>query len=357
MPRAGAGGRPLVAAHDVVVRTPAGAVVLGGVSVSIGRERIGVVGVNGVGETTLARVLAGEVAPESGRVERTGRVGYLPQRVEDELGDRPVAAVFGRRCAEGLEGTDLAARARVEMAWVDPRARMSALSGGERVRIALAALIASEPDVLVLDEPTNNLDAAGREALYALVASWRGGVAAISHDRRLLGMMERIVELTPRRGEVRVGVDRVALLDQHAAALATEQSVLENFMRLNPGVGEGEARGALARFLFRGHEAERRVGALSGGERLRATLGCVMGGSSPPRLLMLDEPGNHLDLESLRELEGALREFGGTMIVVSHDEAFLEAVGVQERVALGASAEGAERGRRAWERVEKRRIG
>lgn len=164
-------------------------------------------------------------------------------------------------------------------------------------------------------------------------------------------------ELTPRRGEVRVGVDRVALLDQHAAALAPEQSVLENVMRLNPGVGEGEARGALARFLFRGHEAERRVGALSGGERLRATLGCVMGGSSPPRLLMLDEPGNHLDLESLRELEGALREFGGTMIVVSHDEAFLEAVGVQERVALGASAEGAERGRRAWERVEKRRIG
>ena len=70
------------------------------------------------------------------------------------------------------------------------------LSGGEATRAALAALLIAEPDVILLDEPTNNLDAAGRAAIVELLARWKGGALTVSHDRALLRQMHRIVELT-----------------------------------------------------------------------------------------------------------------------------------------------------------------
>jgi ATPase subunit of ABC transporter with duplicated ATPase domains len=75
--------------------------------------------------------------------------------------------------------------------------RMETLSGGERTRIGIARLLIEAPDLILLDEPTNNLDATGRAAIHALVRSWHGGVVAASHDRQLLESMDRIVELTP----------------------------------------------------------------------------------------------------------------------------------------------------------------
>ena len=74
--------------------------------------------------------------------------------------------------------------------------RLASLSGGERTRVALARLLIEAPDLLVLDEPTNNLDADGREAVAGLLARWRGGVIVASHDRALLERVDRIVELT-----------------------------------------------------------------------------------------------------------------------------------------------------------------
>jgi ATPase subunit of ABC transporter with duplicated ATPase domains len=74
---------------------------------------------------------------------------------------------------------------------------MGTLSGGERTRIGIARLLTQAPDFILLDEPTNNLDAAGRAAIHALVRDWRGGVLAASHDRQFLESMDRIVELTP----------------------------------------------------------------------------------------------------------------------------------------------------------------
>ena len=80
---------------------------------------------------------------------------------------------------------------------VPPETPLAALSGGQSTRAGLAALVFADPDFLVLDEPTNNLDRQGREAVIGLLASWRTGAIVVSHDRELLDAMDAIVELTP----------------------------------------------------------------------------------------------------------------------------------------------------------------
>jgi ATPase subunit of ABC transporter with duplicated ATPase domains len=76
------------------------------------------------------------------------------------------------------------------------------------------------------------------------------------------------------------------------------------------------------------------VGALSGGETLRAALACVLISTTPPQCLILDEPTNHLDLDSIAAIEQALLGYDGALIVVSHDVDFLQAVGVERRLVL-----------------------
>jgi ATPase subunit of ABC transporter with duplicated ATPase domains len=136
--------------------------------------------------------------------------------------------------------------------------------------------------------------------------------------------------LVPTTGKVRRVENRIVMLDQHLEALHHDTSILANFRRLNPSLSERDAYAACARFAFRNRDARQKVGTLSGGERLRAGLACTLAGARPPWLLILDEPTNHLDIESVELLEEALREFDGALMVVSHDPAFVEAVGVQQ---------------------------
>lgn len=141
-------------------------------------------------------------------------------------------------------------------------------------------------------------------------------------------------DLAPTAGQVRRGVP-AALLDQRAALLHDDQTILENFRRLNPEASVNDAHAALARFLFRNAAAHQPAGTLSGGERLRAALACVLCGAAPPQLLILDEPTNHLDLASIDAVEAALAGYDGALLVVSHDEDFLGAIGVDHRIQLG----------------------
>lgn len=147
----------------------------------------------------------------------------------------------------------------------------------------------------------------------------------------LLRLIHGALEPTTGRVE-RPG--RAVLLDQEAAILKPEETLVEAWRRLNPEGSVNDAQAALARFLFRNVAAHREVGALSGGERLRAALACVMTGAKPPQLLILDEPTNHLDLDSVAAVEVALRAYDGALIVVSHDADFLDAIGIERTIAL-----------------------
>jgi ATPase subunit of ABC transporter with duplicated ATPase domains len=143
-------------------------------------------------------------------------------------------------------------------------------------------------------------------------------------------------ELPSILGTARVRPD-FALFDQKVSLLDPAISILDNFGRLNPRAGANECHAALARFMFRADAALQIVGSLSGGQLFRAGLACILGGSTPPSLLILDEPTNHLDLESIEAVEAGLRAYDGALLVVSHDEAFLQAIGVTRRVDLAAS--------------------
>lgn len=522
---------PLVALHDVTYDLPDGTPLLSKTDVAFGNECTGLVGRNGVGKSTLLRLVLGDIAPKSGAVDRRGRIGALRQSLGAAAG-QTVADLLGAaeglqrlsRLAEGRGTLDDAAEAdwTLEQRLDDALSLVGlgglafdrsaeSLSGGEQTRVQLAGLVAAEPDLILLDEPTNNLDGESREAIAAMLDNWRAGAIVVSHDRALLNRMDRIVELSslgarsyggnydfyatrkqeerdaaarrldhaqrsadevarhrqavaerqarkdgqgarsrsrgdqpkvllnarrdrsertggemkrqtdrkseaaaseireaaaevertrlvafdigstglppnrnvlsmegvgffhpgqpplirncdfsisgperigvagpngsgkstflklvtgeldPTSGVIRRPVDG-AFLDQHVGFLDRDKSLVDNFREAHPEASTNHAHAVLARFLFRNRDAHKMVSSLSGGEALRAGLAIVLGGESPPPLLILDEPTNHLDIDSIQAVEAALQSYDGALLVVSHDTAFLDALNLTRRL-------------------------
>ena len=144
-------------------------------------------------------------------------------------------------------------------------------------------------------------------------------------------------DLKPTKGIMKVGVRQVVCLDQQVNMLDMERSIIENLRRYNPDIKETYARWLLGRMLFSGSNAFALVGDLSGGERLRAALCCLAAVKDPPRLLILDEPTNNLDLESMQSVSETLVQFQGAMIVISHDTEFLNDIRVTRHITLDSS--------------------
>jgi ATPase subunit of ABC transporter with duplicated ATPase domains len=134
---------------------------------------------------------------------------------------------------------------------------------------------------------------------------------------------------TPSTGLVKIGATRIALLDQKASLLDDSLTLFGNLKRTAPTRPDHELRILLGRFLFEKDAAFKPIPALSGGERIRAGLACLLCADQAPQILMVDEPTNNLDLTSIEELVSALRDYRGVLIVVSHDQTVVEEIGVE----------------------------
>ena len=484
-------------------------------------QRTGLVGDNGVGKSVLARLLAGRAQPSSGAVRRDGSLHYVPQELDPQsyptvaalAGMDALLAALARIAAGSIDEADYAlvgerwdapvrlrqALDEIDLRHVDADTPTASLSGGERQRIALQGAWLSQADWLVLDEPSNHLDARQRARLVAQMARWPGGLLLISHDRGLLQHVAAIVELSAQglrsyggnyalyaqqraleqagfaaalqaekagarreqreaqqqaerqqrrvgrgeregregnqskllldakkersqdsQGKLRVRAQeaqlarqqrvmdasarcapeterlllaadsqvpsgklllelralvlpygqtqpldlvlsgprrlavtgdngsgkstllrviagqlapaggavlcpaRVAWLDQHAATREGELSAVQRVQKRNSTLAEGALRTRLALLGIAGARATLPSHLLSGGERMKVALAAELYAQAPPQLLLLDEPDNHLDLASWQALEQMLLQYHGALLVVSHDQAFLD---------------------------------
>jgi ATPase subunit of ABC transporter with duplicated ATPase domains len=136
--------------------------------------------------------------------------------------------------------------------------------------------------------------------------------------------------LVPAAGTAELAED-ARLLPQTPVALPADERVVD-WMRSETRLDEGAARTLLGAFALDSVAVHRPLGRLSPGERARAHMAAMV--ASGAELLLLDEPTNHLDPETLEAVESALRAFAGTLVVVSHDRAFLEGVGVTRRLEV-----------------------
>ncbi|KQV75790.1 ABC transporter [Aeromicrobium sp. Root344] len=520
--------RASLSVNDLSFTWPDGSPVFSGLDLGMGPGRHGLIGLNGSGKSTLLRLIAGELTPQSGTIGVDGAVAYLPQdpgadpsqTVAEVLGIAGTLAALARveggsTAVDDFDAIgdrwDIAERTAAELArlglgHLGLDRTVASVSGGELVLLSLVARLLTRPSVLLLDEPTNNLDAGARHRLIDIVASWKGTLLVVSHDRQLLNAMDdigslrdgsvrwygggyddyeaavaveqeaaeravraaesdlraqrrdrieaesvlatrrkqgekawvekrmpkiamgnykrraqvsagklrgvhddRVEDATARLAEaeelvhddreIRVdlphtvvpsgrdvlmldavrpaygdltidldvrGPERIGLtgpngsgkttllrtitgelepadgtvrayvplryLPQRMDLLDGALTVAENVARIAPGTTENERRAQLARFLFRGRAADQPATTLSGGERLRATLACLLLAEPAPQLLLLDEPTNNLDLPSIQHLVEALESYRGAFLVVSHDERFLDDLELTRRI-------------------------
>jgi ATPase subunit of ABC transporter with duplicated ATPase domains len=258
----------LVASDLTVVRGPS--LVLSGVSLTVAPgTRVGVVGPNGVGKSTLLSALAGQLVPDSGSVSvspRTATVGLLPQEPDRRPGET-LTAFLARRTgvteaqaqldaatqalSEGTDGPDYSEAlerwldlggadldVRAEQVCVDlglPPDLLDAetvhLSGGQAARASLASVLLSRYDVFLLDEPTNDLDFAGLERLERFVLGLSAGLVVVSHDREFLARtVTSVLDVDePSRTAVLYGGGYEAYLEERARRRSQAREAYEEF--------------------------------------------------------------------------------------------------------------------------------
>ncbi len=324
-----------------------------------GRERVGLVGPNGIGKTTLCRLLVGEEAPDAGRISRARdeSIGYLPQEVAGEatgsvlgavlaafpevwalerelertaarLGtDETLTARYGdlQHRFEALGGYRLETRARVVLGGLgfrdaDLGRPLAEFSGGWRMRAALARLLLQRPAVLLLDEPTNHLDLESLAWLEGHLEAYDGAVVVVSHDRYFLNrMVTAIAELSPEGLQLYPGDYDAYLAQRQARAALLEARARNQAKRV------AEIERFVERFRYKATKARQVQSRIKMLERLPR-----IERPAPARRLRFAFPAPPRTGRSVVRLQGVHKAYGPTVVYAGVD---LE-VERGERVAL-----------------------
>ncbi|MFY9919388.1 MAG: ABC-F family ATP-binding cassette domain-containing protein [Mycobacterium sp.] len=275
---------------------------------------------------------------QQARERAARRSGTAARNVKDAGLPKIIAGAMKRRAQESAGRIDGVNAARVD---------------GARARLDDAERRLRDDPSIVLDLPDTEVPAGrnmfegkglrmsrGGRALFGdgLDLSIRGPerIALTGPNGAGKSTLLRIIsgELEPDAGVIQRADGRVAYLSQRLDLLDEDRTVLESLVAYAPNLSETRRMHLLAQFLFRGNRIDLPVAALSGGERLRATLACVLYAEPAPQLLLLDEPTNNLDLVSVGQLESALNAYRGAIVVVSHDSRFLEDIRVDRTLRL-----------------------
>lgn len=207
-----------VSGNDITYQLPTGTVLFSGLSFQFGLAKYGLVGPNGIGKSTLLKIINGDICQSHGYCFSPNRIGILPQHpnvhpgitVGDLLGigniiqaikevrsgccDPSLLEIIGDRwdveeqVTPTLKQFGLAPSILIR--------KFCQLSAGEKTKVYLASLLIRRPDFLLLDEPTNNLDAHSKQMVFRCVQSWKKGLLVVSHDRQLLSLVDEIWELS-----------------------------------------------------------------------------------------------------------------------------------------------------------------
>lgn len=247
---------------DVGLTWPDGSIALVGLSGTFGVGRTGLTGENGSGKSTLLRLIAGELSPTTGHITTSGDIGYLPQALTLH-GDATVVELLGIAdkvaALRAIENGDVAERhfdalgndwdietradealRDIGLTAADLDRRVSEVSGGEAMVIAIAGLRLRGAPITLLDEPTNSLDRPARVRLAEMVSSWPGTLVVVSHDTALLDLMHDTAELHAGNltvfggpyGEWRARLDREQAAAVQAARAAQQVVRTEKRQRI-----------------------------------------------------------------------------------------------------------------------------
>lgn len=500
-------------------------------------EKTALIGNNGVGKSTLLKIIAGELQPTYGQIIVETGPYYVPQifgqfnhlniaqalLIEDKL--NALKEILNGNTSEenfNLLNDDWTIEDRCKEAlnyWqlndLDLSQKMETLSGGQKTKVFLAGISIHQPELVLLDEPSNHLDVSGRQLLYDFIQATKGSLIVVSHDRKLLNLLDTVCELSKQgikvyggnydfykeqkqiennalnqdiqskekalrkakekeretierqqkldtraqKGLGKAGLpkivsntlrnraerstakiasvhsekiggisqdlqelrsalpdidkmkfgfgnsalhkgkilftakdinfayntqplwkdnlnfqitsgERIALKGQNGSGKTTliklilgdiepqtgtiyradnkavyidqDYSLLDNKLKVyeqaqqfnDSSLQEHEIKIRLNRFLFTKDNWDKSCSALSGGERMRLLLCCLTINSKSPDIIIFDEPTNNLDIQNIEILTAAINEYQGTLIVVSHDETFLEQINIERTIEL-----------------------